>query len=350
MTEEITYEKAGVSTSAGTRAVSAIKDAVHSTYRPEVIGDIGGFGGLFDITAAKDMECPVLVSGADGVGTKLKVAQFLGKHDTIGIDLVAMCVNDVLTCGAEPLFFLDYVAVGKIDPGAMAEIVGGVAAGCKQAGCALIGGEMAEHPGVMDASDYDVSGCCVALVDRHKMLGPENVSPKDVLIGLASSGIHSNGYSLARKVTIDAMTHEESLEPQDALGGVSVAEALLVPTRIYVNAVQTVMREVPGALHALAHITGGGITENLNRAVPDNLNAQVKLGSWSVPPIVSHVVDAAHLSQEEALKTFNMGIGMVFVVARECVEEVERVLKDAGETTYRIGSVTPGTGVVEYTK
>ena len=251
----VTYAEAGVDIVEGARAVDAIKDTVHSTYRPEVVGDIGGFGGLFSIAAAKDMADPLLVSGTDGVGTKLKVAQRLGVHDTVGIDLVAMCVNDILATGAEPLFFLDYVAVGKLDSGAMAKIVGGIGEGCRQSGCALIGGEMAEHPGVMDPDDYDLSGFCVGLVDRPRMLDPESVREGDVLIGLASSGLHSNGYSLARKVCVEGRSEEELREGREDLGGQSILEALLTPTRIYVKPVRTVMEEVPGGIRALAHIT-----------------------------------------------------------------------------------------------
>ena len=299
----VTYAEAGVDIVEGARAVDAIKDTVHSTYRPEVVGDIGGFGGLFSIAAAKDMADPLLVSGTDGVGTKLKVAQRLGVHDTVGIDLVAMCVNDILATGAEPLFFLDYVAVGKLDSGAMAKIVGGIGEGCRQSGCALIGGEMAEHPGVMDPDDYDLSGFCVGLVDRPRMLDPESVREGDVLIGLASSGLHSNGYSLARKVCVEGRSEEELREGREDLGGQSILEALLTPTRIYVKPVRTVMEEVPGGIRALAHITGGGITENLNRALPASVNAEVDLGTWPIPPVVRFACDQANLSEEEALKT-----------------------------------------------
>ena len=346
--EGITYAQAGVDIEEGARAVSAIKETVHSTYRPEVVGDIGGFGGLFSIAAAKNMEDPLLVSGTDGVGTKLKVAQLVGKHSTVGIDLVAMCVNDVLATGAEPLFFLDYVAVGKLKSDAMAEIVGGIGEGCRQAGCALIGGEMAEHPGVMDPDDYDLSGFCVAVVDRPKMLDPESVQEGDVLIGLASSGLHSNGFSLARKVTIEAMSAEEALAPCSQLGGQSVADALLTPTRIYVKPVLSVLEKVPGAVRALAHITGGGITENLNRALPKTVNAEVDLGSWPVVPIIKYVCDAAKLSQEEALKTFNMGIGCVLIADPAQAEAVEAACAEAGETTYRIGRIVAGEGNVQY--
>ena len=344
----VTYAEAGVDIVEGARAVDAIKDTVHSTYRPEVVGDIGGFGGLFSIAAAKDMADPLLVSGTDGVGTKLKVAQRLGVHDTVGIDLVAMCVNDILATGAEPLFFLDYVAVGKLDAEAMAKIVGGIGEGCRQSGCALIGGEMAEHPGVMDPDDYDLSGFCVGLVDRPRMLDPESVREGDVLIGLASSGLHSNGYSLARKVCIEGRTEEELREAREDLGGQSILEALLTPTRIYVKPVRAVMEQVPGGIRALAHITGGGITENLNRALPAGVNAEVDLGTWPIPPVVRFACEQANLSEAEALKTFNMGLGMVLIVDPTAAEDVEAALAAAGEETYRVGRIVAGEGEVQY--
>ena len=344
----VTYAEAGVDIVEGARAVDAIKDTVHSTYRPEVVGDIGGFGGLFSIAAAKDMADPLLVSGTDGVGTKLKVAQRLSVHDTVGIDLVAMCVNDILATGAEPLFFLDYVAVGKLDAEAMAKIVGGIGEGCRQSGCALIGGEMAEHPGVMDPDDYDLSGFCVGLVDRPRMLDPESVREGDVLIGLASSGLHSNGYSLARKVCIEGRTEEELREAREDLGGQSILEALLTPTRIYVKPVRAVMEQVPGGIRALAHITGGGITENLNRALPAGVNAEVDLGTWPIPPVVRFACEQANLSEAEALKTFNMGLGMVLIVDPAAAEDVEAALAAAGEETYRVGRIVAGEGEVQY--
>ena len=344
----VTYAEAGVDIVEGARAVDAIKDTVHSTYRPEVVGDIGGFGGLFSIAAAKDMADPLLVSGTDGVGTKLKVAQRLGVHDTVGIDLVAMCVNDILATGAEPVFFLDYVAVGKLDAEAMAKIVGGIGEGCRQSGCALIGGEMAEHPGVMDPDDYDLSGFCVGLVDRPRMLDPESVREGDVLIGLASSGLHSNGYSLARKVCIEGRTEEELREAREDLGGQSILEALLTPTRIYVKPVRAVMEQVPGGIRALAHITGGGITENLNRALPAGVNAEVDLGTWPIPPVVRFACEQANLSEAEALKTFNMGLGMVLIVDPAAAEAVEAALAAAGEETYRVGRIVAGEGEVQY--
>ena len=350
MTEatQVTYAQAGVDIVEGARAVDAIKGIVHSTYRSEVIGDIGGFGGLFSIAAAKDMDDPILVSGTDGVGTKLKIAQMLGKHDTVGIDLVAMCANDILATGAEPLFFLDYIAVGKLDSNAVASIVGGIGEGCRQAGCALIGGEMAEHPGVMDPDDYDLSGFCVGIVDRPKMLDPEAVKPGDLLVGLMSSGLHSNGYSLARKVCLEGKQLDEVTVPVDELGGLSVAEALLTPTRIYVDAVRYVMRKCPQAIRALAHITGGGITENLNRALNPGVDAVVDLGSWAVPAIVDYTCKAAGLSEEEALKTFNMGVGMVLIVDPSSVGGVRVACEQAGEVPRIIGRIEEGTGIVRY--
>lgn len=345
---EITYADAGVDIEEGAAAVDAIKDAVHSTYRPEVVGDIGGFGGLFSAAAFKGMEEPLMVSGTDGVGTKLKVAQLIGKHDTVGIDLVAMCVNDILACGAEPLFFLDYIAIGKLKKEHVAKVVGGIAEGCRQAGCALIGGEMAEHPGVMDPDDYDLSGFCVGLVDRPRMLDPESVREGDVLIGLASSGLHSNGYSLARKVCIEGRTEEELREAREDLGGQSILEALLTPTRIYVKPVRAVMEQVPGGIRALAHITGGGITENLNRALPAGVNAEVDLGTWPIPSVVRFACEQANLSEAEALKTFNMGLGMVLIVDPAAAEAVEAALAAAGEETYRVGRIVAGEGEVQY--
>ncbi len=344
----ITYAQAGVDTAEGARAVDAIKESVHSTYRPEVVGDIGGFGGLFSLAAAKGMDDPLLVSGTDGVGTKLQVAKLADKHDTVGIDLVAMCVNDILATGAEPLFFLDYIAIGKLKSEAVAEIVKGIAEGCKQSGCALIGGEMAEHPGVMDSDEYDLSGFAVGLVDRTRMLDPANVAEGDVLLGLASSGLHSNGYSLARKVCVEGRTAYETRLPRPSLGGRSVQEALLEPTRIYVKQVRAAIEQNPDAVHALAHITGGGITENLNRALPDTLDALVEVGTWTMEPIVAYVCAAARLDEMEALKTFNMGLGMVLIVEPEEADAVQASLEAQGEKVFRVGRVVAGSGEVRY--
>lgn len=347
MTEQITYKDAGVDIDEGARAVDAIRASVKSTYRSEVIGDIGGFGGLFSAVALKEMDDPILVSGTDGVGTKLALAQMAGKHDTVGIDLVAMCVNDVLACGAEPLFFLDYVAIGKLKSDHIAQVVGGIAEGCRQASCALVGGEMAEHPGVMDPDDYDLSGFCVGVVDRPKMLNPDDVVEGDVILGLASTGIHSNGFSLVRRAVTEVMGIDELTVERDELDGASVLEALLAPTRIYVKSILELRKAVP-QVHAVAHITGGGITENLNRALNDHVDAQIDEGTWTQPPIIDFVVEKAGLSREEALKTFNCGIGMCII----CPPEVERAaidqLESTGEKVFKIGTIIPGDGKVVY--
>ncbi|MGN0077463.1 MAG: phosphoribosylformylglycinamidine cyclo-ligase [Coriobacteriales bacterium] len=345
--EQITYKDAGVDIDEGARAVQAIRGAVQSTYRPEVIGDIGGFGGLFSAAAFKDMEDPIMVSGTDGVGTKLQLAQMIGRHDSCGIDLVAMCVNDVLACGAEPLFFLDYVAIGKLKAEQMAQIVGGIAEGCKQANCSLVGGEIAEHPGVMPEDDYDLSGFCVGVVDRPKMIGPELVEEGDVILGLASTGIHSNGFSLVRRAVTERKSLEELTAPCEQLGGTSVMDALLAPTRIYVKSIINLLKKgLP--VHAVAHITGGGITENLDRALPKTLDAQVELGSWPVLPIIQYVIDAAGLDQEQALKTFNMGIGMCVICKPADAAAIKAELEATGEKVYTVGTVIAGEGKVVY--
>lgn len=359
--QEVTYQAAGVDTAEGARAVDAIKETVHSTYRPEVVGDIGGFGGLFSIAAAKDMAEPLLVSGTDGVGTKLKVAQLAGKHGTVGIDLVAMCVNDILACGAEPLFFLDYIAIGKLRKEHVAEVVAGIGEGCRQAGCALIGGEMAEHPGVMAPADYDLAGFTVGVVDRSKMLDPASVRPGDVILGLPSTGVHSNGYSLVRKVigvdgikpgTPEAAAKAEELSrPLEQLGGASLADALLAPTRIYVKPILELLRG--GAnVHAIAHITGGGITENLNRALADDVDAVVTRNGaemgWDVPPVITYVSRQAELAPNEACKTFNMGVGLCLIVAPEDEAAVTEALVALGEKPFRVGECVEGSGKVVY--
>ena len=347
MAEQITYKDAGVDIDEGARAVDAIRASVKSTYRPEVIGDIGGFGGLFSAANLKDMEDPILVSGTDGVGTKLALAQMANKHDTVGIDLVAMCVNDVLACGAEPLFFLDYVAIGKLRAEHVASIVEGIAQGCRQAGCALIGGEMAEHPGVMDPDDYDLSGFCVGVVDRPKMLNPADVAAGDVVLGLASTGIHSNGFSLVRRTVTEKTGLVELAAARDELGGKSILDALLAPTRIYVQSILQLIRTVPN-VHAVAHITGGGITENLNRALPDTLDASIEDKSWDCPRIIDYVIEKAQLSREEALKTFNCGIGMCVICAPEVAQQAKDLLEACGETVFEIGAIVKGSGKVIY--
>ena len=352
MAEHITYADAGVDVDEGARAVEAIKESVAKTMRPEVIGGLGGFGSCFSAAAIKDMDDPVLVSGTDGVGTKLAIAQLLGKHDTVGQDLVAMCADDVVVIGAEPLFFLDYVAVGKLEAEAMSQIVGGIAEGCRQAGCALVGGEMAEHPGVMDPKDYDLAGFVVGVVDRANMIGPELVREGDVVLGIPSSGIHSNGYSLVRKVAIEGRTVEELRAPLAELGGESLADAVLRPTTIYAGALIRALR-AGAPIHAMAHITGGGITENLNRALPGDLDAEVDRGgedgpAWAVPPVITYMVNAAGLTLDEAYKTFNMGVGMSVICSPADVDTVRDTLAAEGLTTFSMGRIVPGTGQVRY--
>lgn len=350
MTDEdrrpITYRDAGVDTAEGARAVERIRESVRSTYRPEVLGDIGGFGGMFSAAALKDMDDPVMVSGTDGVGTKLMVAQLLDKHDTVGIDLVAMCANDILVNGAEPLFFLDYIAIGKLDSELVAHVVEGIAEGCRQAGCALVGGEMAEHPDAMAPGDYDLSGFCVGVVDRPKMVTGADVKPGDVVLGLASSGLHSNGFSLVRRAVVHG--HEEELTlPRVDLGGISLGAALLEPTRIYVKSIRGLLAE-GSKVKAMAHITGGGITENLDRILPDGCDAEIVRGSWPVPRVIETVVHAATLPADEAYKTFNMGIGFALVLDPKDAPTAAAILREAGEKVFEIGEIVEGTGKVVY--
>ena len=346
--QQFTYKDAGVDTTEGARAVDAIKACVATTKRPEVIGGLGGFGGLFSAAKLKDMADPVLVSGTDGVGTKLRLAQLFDRHETVGIDLVAMCVNDLLASGAEPLFFLDYIAIGHIEAEHVAQIVGGIAEGCRQAGCALVGGEMAEHPGVMAKDDYDLAGFCVGVVDRPKMILPEMVQEGDAILGIASSGLHSNGYSLARRVLIDESADlSQYTAPQDRFGGESLVDAMLKPTRIYVKPILGLL-EAGLPVHGVAHITGGGITENLNRVLPENLDAEVEWGTWDVPPVVQAAVEAANLSDTEAYRTFNMGVGMCVVCDPDAVDDIAESLTAAGETVFPVGRIVNGTGKVIY--
>lgn len=333
----VTYAEAGVDIVEGARAVDAIKDTVHSTYRPEVMGDIGGFGGLFSIAAAKDMADPLLVSGTDGVGTKLKVAQRLGVHDTVGIDLVAMCVNDILATGAEPLFFLDYVAVGKLDAEAMAKIVGGIGEGCRQSGCALIGGETAEHPGTMSADDYDLAGFAVGIVDRAKIIDHDRMRPGDVVIALTSSGIHSNGYSLVRKVF--NVEHADLGAYVDELG-CTLGEELLRPTKIYVKPVLAAMDVAD--VHGVSHITGGGFYENIPRCIPDGLCAKIDKSSLRTPPIFSMLQRMGSIPEHDMFNTYNMGVGMTMIVAKDDADKALAALKENGQDAYVIGEVVSG--------
>lgn len=350
--KHVTYADAGVDVDEGARAVDAIKAAVASTSRPEVVGGLGGFGSCFSMKSFKEMDDPILVSGTDGVGTKLAIAQLLDRHDTVGEDLVAMCVDDVVPVGAEPLFFLDYIAIGKLKAEHVAQIVAGIAEGCRKAGCALVGGEMAEHPGVMHPDDYDLAGFVVGVVDRPHMIGPEKVKAGDVIIGLPSSGIHSNGYSLVRKVAIEGKTTEELTQPLEELGGESLADAVMRPTTIYAGGLIAALR-AGAPIHAMAHITGGGITENLNRALPSNVDAVVdRCGedgpAWDVPPVIPYMIRRAGLTLDEAYKTFNMGVGMSVICAAQDVDEVCEVLSEQGFDPFIMGECIEGTGKVVY--
>ena len=331
------YAQAGVDINAGYRAVELMKSHVQRTRTPGVLSGLGGFGGLF-APDLRGMEKPVLVSGTDGVGTKLKLAFLMDKHDTIGIDCVAMCVNDVLCSGAQPLFFLDYVAVGKNVPERVAQIVAGVAEGCVQAGCALIGGETAEMPGFYAADEYDLAGFCVGLVDEKNILSKDNVQPGDVLLALPSTGLHSNGFSLARKA-LD-VEHADLHTPRADLNGQSLGEALLAPTAIYVKPVLALLKDMP--VHGIAHITGGGFYENIPRCLPDGLTALVNRKSVKVPPIFDVLAQAGDISQHEMYATFNMGVGMVLVVKKDLAARAAEVLLREGQPAYVLGGVVTG--------
>jgi len=354
-TNALTYAQAGVDTAEGARAVDAIRASVQSTYRPEVIGDIGGFGGLFSAAALKDMDDPILVSGTDGVGTKIELARQMDVYDTVGIDLVAMCVNDVLVTGAEPLYFLDYIACGKISSARMAQLVEGVAEGCRQADCALIGGEMAEHPGVMDDDALDMSGFCTAVVDRPKLIDGSSIKPGDLIFGMPSNGFHSNGYSLIRcaieGIDLDSrfvdVNNTNKINTAEEESCPSLGQALLKPTRIYVKQVLTFLRSGV-AIKGMAHITGGGITENLDRILPKDTDALVRLGAWEMPSIMRYVCTLAGLNQEEALKTFNCGIGFVLIISPEDAPQLLEEASRQGEDLIELGQIEEGTAAVRY--
>ena len=334
------YAAAGVDVTAGYEAVRRIKPMVESTYIPGVMGTLGGFGGMFapDLSGMKK---PVLVSGTDGVGTKLKLAFLMDKHDTVGIDCVAMCVNDIICGGAMPLFFLDYIACGKNDPARIADIVTGITEGCRQAGCALVGGETAEMPGFYPVDEYDLAGFSVGMVDEEKIIDGKSLAEGDVLIGLASSGVHSNGFSLVRKVF--DVEHADLKTPMDELNGKSLGEALLEPTRIYVKAVLGAGVDV----HAVSHITGGGFYENVPRMMVDGLTAQIKLDSFPTLPIFSLIQKAGNIPARDMYNTFNMGIGMILAVPASQAQAALDALAAAGETAYQIGSVVAGEAGVE---
>ena len=332
------YKTAGVDIEAGYQSVELMKSHVKETMRPEVLGGLGGFSGAFSMAKIKEMEDPVLLSGTDGVGTKIKLAFLMDKHDTVGIDCVAMCVNDVACAGGEPLFFLDYIACGKNYPEKIAAIVGGVAKGCKQAGAALIGGETAEHPGLMPEDEYDLAGFAVGVVDRKDLITGENIKVGDTLIGIASSGVHSNGFSLIRKVF--EMTKESLDTYYDELGG-TLGETLLTPTRIYVKALKSV-RDAGVTVKGCSHITGGGFYENIPRMLPDGVTAVVNKDSYPVLPIFKLLQRTGNLEEKMMYNTYNMGLGMVLAVDAADADKTLAALKEAGEAAYVIGKVEAG--------
>lgn len=332
------YKQAGVDIEAGYKAVDLMKEHIRGTMRKEVLTEIGGFSGAFSLKSYQSMEQPTLISGTDGVGTKLKIAFLMDRHDTVGIDCVAMCVNDIACSGAEPLFFLDYIACGKNEPAKIANIVKGVAEGCKQAGAALIGGETAEMPGFYPEEEYDLAGFAVGIVDQKQMITGRDIKPGDVLIGIASSGIHSNGYSLVRKVfrmqkeTLD--TYYESL-------GSTLGEALLTPTKIYVRTLQELKKDKVG-IKACCHITGGGFYENIPRMLPENMQVRIRLDSYEVPPIFGMLQKDGSIPEQIMYNTYNMGIGMILAVKPEDVNRTIKLIEQAGEKAYPIGEVKNG--------
>lgn len=337
----IDYKSAGVDVEAGYEAVKLMKDDVRRTYRPEVLTDIGGFGGLFALARDKYEE-PVLVSGTDGVGTKLKIAFVMDKHDTIGIDAVAMCVNDIVCSGAEPLFFLDYIACGKNKPERIAQIVKGVADGCVMAGCALIGGETAEMPGFYPEDEYDLAGFAVGIVDRKKMIDGSSIKEGDRLVGLASSGLHSNGYSLVRKLL---NPNREKLSEHIGMLDSTLGEELLKPTRIYVKSILAAKERFN--IKGIAHITGGGFIENIPRMIPDGLRARIHIGTWPIQPIFSLLQELGKITVESIYNTFNMGIGMVLAVDPGEADGIVGYLESLGEKAYIIGDIVSGEKGVE---
>ncbi|MFT9057412.1 MAG: phosphoribosylformylglycinamidine cyclo-ligase [Ethanoligenens sp.] len=330
------YKAAGVDVTAGYQAVELMRAHVARTTQRGVLDGLGGFGGLFDL-GELNLRHPILVSGTDGVGTKLKLAFLMDKHDTVGIDCVAMCVNDVICVGAKPLFFLDYIATGKNSPQKMASIVGGVAEGCVQAGAALVGGETAEMPGFYPADEYDLAGFCVGAVEKDAMLSKDNVREGDVLIGFASSGVHSNGFSLVRKIFgIDREKLGMYVEELSA----TLGETLLTPTKIYVKPLLALLSAV--SVHGVSHITGGGFYENVPRMLPKGLQAVIHKGAFPVPPVFAVIAETGHIPERDMFNTFNMGLGMMAAVPAEQADEALRVLKEAGETAYLVGEVAKG--------
>ncbi|MBD2359928.1 phosphoribosylformylglycinamidine cyclo-ligase [Anabaena minutissima FACHB-250] len=335
------YRDAGVDVEAGRAFVDQIRNLVHSTFRPEVIGGLGGFGGCFELPGGYKQ--PVLVSGTDGVGTKLKIAHILNRHDTVGIDLVAMCVNDVLTSGAEPLFFLDYVATGKLDKEQLTQVVAGIASGCKLAGCALLGGETAEMPGFYQVGEYDLAGFCVGIVEKSQMLKGSQVEVGDVAIALASSGVHSNGLSLVRKVVGDGGFSWG--DTPELLGGATIGEAFIQPTRIYVKPVLAA-RQAGIEIHGMAHITGGGLPENLPRCLGKGQSIKINPNSWTIPPLFQWLAEAGSVSAEAMYNTFNMGIGFVLLIPPHQVEQTIKFFAAENIPSFVVGEVMTGEGIL----
>ncbi len=328
------YAAAGVDITAGYRSVELMKKHINRTKNEGCLDDVGGFGGCFGLNL-KGMEEPVLVSGTDGVGTKIRIAMLLDKHDTIGIDCVAMCANDIICCGAKPLFFLDYIACGKNYPEKIAQIVGGVAEGCVRAGCALIGGETAEHPGMMPVDDYDLAGYCTGIVDKSKIIDNKKMRAGDVVIALSSSGVHSNGFSLVRKVF--DIENADLKAPVEELGGKSLGEALLEPTKLYVKPVLALLEQVQ--VKGISHITGGGFYENIPRSIPDGLGAKIQRSAVKVLPIFDLIAKTGNISERDMFNTFNMGVGMSIVVSADEAEKALKILQEQGEDAYVIGSI-----------
>jgi phosphoribosylformylglycinamidine cyclo-ligase len=333
------YRDAGVDLAAGRSFVDRIRGSVQSTYRAEVLGGLGGFGGCFQLPSG--LEEPVLVSGTDGVGTKLKLARMLNRHDTVGIDLVAMCVNDVLTVGAEPLFFLDYLATGKLEPEQLAVVVDGIAEGCRQSGCALLGGETAEMPGFYQGGEYDLAGFCVGIVEKRKLLDGSQVQVGDVAIALASQGVHSNGFSLVRKIVEQSGLDWEATPA--ILGGQSLGEVLIAPTRIYVKPVLEALRSGI-EIHGMAHITGGGLPENLPRCLNQGQSIEIEKNCWEIPRIFQWLAETGEVSEAAMFETFNMGIGFVVLVPRDRAPETLDWFRDRDLASFAIGEVIPGDG------
>lgn len=329
--QQLSYRDAGVDIDAGNQFIERIKPIVKQTFRPGVLAGLGGFGALFELPLERFSE-PVLVSGTDGVGTKLKLALEMGRHDTIGIDLVAMCVNDIVVAGAEPLFFLDYYATGHLDVEVATDVVKGIARGCELAGAALTGGETAEMPGIYSEGDYDLAGFCVGIAEKSRLILPERVQNGDVLIGLASSGPHSNGYSLIRKIL-----ELSGADLKQKMGDCNLGDALLAPTRIYVKPLLQLMQQVE--IHALAHITGGGLLENLPRVLPEGSKAVIDQGSWQLPEVFSWLQEQGNVAKTEMLRTFNCGVGMVVCVAKRDAERTVQLLREYGETAWQLGQI-----------